>query len=110
MLEPETETPRGDAPNFLIELEPRGRGFWSSVAAVLRRVRPSPEEETGMWRGVFVRRRLPRGRFFQSAILHAAAFAMIWALSLAWLRQQNILTRTAFDRSQLITYSPDEYL
>jgi TonB family protein len=104
------ETPRGDSPNFLIELEPRGRAFWGSVAAALWPVRHPRETEIGMWRDVFVRRRMPWGRFFQSAVLHVAAVALIWAFSLAWLRQQNILARAAFDRSQLITYSPDEYL
>lgn len=104
------ETPRGNSPNFLIELEPRGRAFWSSVGAALRPVRLSRETEIGMWRDVFVRRRMPWGRFFQSAVMHVAALALIWALSLAWLRQQNILASAAFDRSSLVTYSPEEYL
>ena len=33
-----------------------------------------------------------------------------WTISLAWIRQQNILDRAAFDRSSLVTYSPEEYL
>jgi TonB family protein len=53
---------------------------------------------------------MPWGRFFQSAVLHASALVLIWALSLAWLRQQNILAQTPFDRSSLLTYSPEEYL
>jgi TonB family protein len=53
---------------------------------------------------------MPWGRFFQSAVLHVAALALIWALSLAWLRQENILARAEFDRSSLVTYSPEEYL
>jgi len=104
------ETPRGPSPSFLIELEPRGRAFWSSVVAALRPVRDSHETEIGMWRDVFVRRRMPWRRFFQSALLHVGAVALIWALSLAWLRQQNILTRAAFDRTSLVTYSREEYL
>jgi TonB family protein len=104
------ETPRGDSPNFLIELEPRGRAFWSSIGAALWPVRHSPDTEIEMWRDVFVRRRMPWRRFLQSAVLHVAAVALIWALSLAWLRQQNILAQAKFDRSSLITYSRDEYL
>ena len=104
------ETPKGPCPNFLIELEPRGRAFWSSVGAALRPVRRSRETEIGLWRDVFVRQRMPWGRFFQSAVLHIGALALLWALSLAWLRQQNILARAAFDQSSLITYSPEEYL
>jgi TonB family protein len=104
------ESPRGDTPNFLIELEPRGRAFWSSVGAALWPVRHSSETEMGMWRDVFVRRRMPWGRFFQSLVLHVAAAALIWALSLAWPSQQNTVALTTFDRSLLVTYSPDEYL
>ena len=104
------ETPRGNSPNFLVELEPRGRAFWSSVGAALRPVRYPRETEIGMWRDVFVRRPMPWGRFFQSAVLHTAAIALIWALSLAWLRQQNILAGAVFDSSSLVTYSPEEYL
>ena len=104
------ETPRETSPNFLIKLEPRGRAFWSSMGAALRPVRHSQETEIGMWRDVFVRRPLPWGRFFQSAVLHVAAVALIWALSLAWLRQQNMLARAPYDRSSLVTYSRDEYL
>ena len=102
------ETPRGTSPSFLIELEPRR--FWSSVGAALRPVRLPREIETGLWRDVFVRRPMPWGRFFESAVLHATAVVLIWGLSLAWLRQQNILAQTPFDRSSLVTYSPDEYL
>ena len=104
------ETPRGNAPSFLIELEPRGRAFWSSVGAALRPVRHSRQMEIGMWRDVFVRQRMPWIRFLESAVLHVGAVAVIWALSLAWLKQQNMLPRAEFDKSSLITYSPDEYL
>jgi len=67
-------------------------------------------DELGLWRDVFVQQKLPWGRFLESALLHAAAFALIWGISLAWLRQQKILAPAPFDRSSLITYSPEEYL
>jgi TonB family protein len=38
------------------------------------------------------------------------AGALIWTISLSWIRQQKILDRAAFDRSSLVTYSPEEYL
>jgi TonB family protein len=41
--------------------------------------------------------------------MHTAAVALIWTLSLTWIRQQKIL-RSAFDRSSLVTYTPEEYL
>jgi len=46
----------------------------------------------------------------QSALLHGAAVALIYTISLAWIRQQRILDHAAFDRSSLVTYSPEEYL
>jgi TonB family protein len=41
--------------------------------------------------------------------MHTAAVALIWTLSLTWIRQQKIL-RSSFDRSSLVTYTPEEYL
>jgi TonB family protein len=104
------ETPSTNSLKLLIELEPRGRAFWSSVAEALRPVRASRETEVGLWRDVFVHQGLPWGRFIQSVILHSGAVALIWMLSFAWLRQQHIVATPAFDRSSLITYSPEEYL
>ena len=66
--------------------------------------------ELGLWHDVFVRQQLPWRRFLESAVLHAGALAMVWMVSLAWIRQQSMLARPAFDRSSLITYSPEEYL
>ncbi len=66
--------------------------------------------EIDLWRDVFVQQRLPWGRFVQSALIHTAAVALIWTASVSWIRQQKILQRAAFDRSSLITYSPQEYL
>lgn len=109
-LEPGMGTPNRNSLRLLVELEPRGRAFWSSVAAALRPVRPSRETELGLWRDVFVRQGLPWRRFFQSVVLHSGAFALIWMVSLAGLRQQSIAATPAFDRSSLITYSPEEYL
>src|SRR5712675_193319 len=73
-------------------------------------VRPVGEGELGIWSDVFVRRGAPWGRFLQSVVLHSGALAMLWMLSPAWLDQQNIAVNPQFDRSSVITYSPEEYL
>ena len=67
-------------------------------------------DDLGLWRDVFVQQKLPWGRFLQSAVIHATAVVLIWTLSMAWLRQQKIFAPATFDRSSLVTYSPEEYL
>ena len=62
-----------------------------------------PNMEFDLWRDVFVQQKLPWGRFVQSALLHGAALALIWMVSLSWIRQQKILDRATFDRSSLVT-------
>jgi TonB family protein len=104
------ETPNRNPLQLLVELEPRGRAFWSSVAAAFRPVRPIRESELGLWRDVFVRRGMPWGRFLQSVVLHSGAFALIWMLSPAWLNQQDVAVSPTFDGSSVITYSAEEYL
>jgi TonB family protein len=92
---------------LLVERDPASPEFRSEVRAAL-----SPEQsdgEFGLWRDVFVQQELPWRRFLQSALLHAAAVALIWTISLSWIRQQKILDR-AFDKSSLVTYTPQEYL
>lgn len=105
-----TQAPDRDSLRLLVQLEPRHRAFWSSVAAALRPARKPRENELGLWRDVFVHRGLPWGRFTESAVLHVGAAALIWMASVAWLRQQSIQVKPAFDRSELITYSPEDYL
>lgn len=96
--------------NLLLELEPRRGAFWSSVRATLRPVKIPDDRQLGLWRDVFVRQRTPWWRFLQSGILHAGAVALIWMITIAWMRQQSIVVRPAFDRSSVVTYSPEEYL
>ena len=118
------ESPGKDLLRLLVERDPASPEFRSGVRAALH---PAPrpalraallptglpsgeEDEFDLWRDVFVQQRLPWGRFLQSALLHTAAVALIWTISLSWIRQQKILDHAAFDRSSLITYSPEEYL
>ena len=98
---------------LLVERDPASPEFRSGVRAVLG----SPETaelpsdvEPDLWRDVFVQQELPWGRFLQSALLHCTTVALLYTISLAWIRQQHILDHAAFDRSSLVTYSPDEYL
>jgi TonB family protein len=103
-----------DLLRLLVERDPASPEFRSGVRAALHPA-PRPTELPGdsefdLWRDVFVQQKLPWGRFLQSALLHTAAVALIWTISLSWIRQQKILDRAVFDRSSLVTYSPEEYL
>ncbi len=104
------ESPGNRQLRLLLESDPTSPGLRSGVRAVLRPAAELSGEEFAMWHDVFVQQKLPWARFLQSALLHAAAAVLIYAISVAWIRQQRILDPAAFDRSSLITYSPEEYL
>jgi TonB family protein len=96
----------------MVEHAPADVQFSDEVRAALR---PPPviapvAHPDFVWQDVFVERPLPWRRFLQSAFLHTAAVALIWTLSITWLRQQKILNSSTFDRSSLVTYTPEEYL
>lgn len=105
---------------LLVERDPASPEFRSGVRATLHPTeafdnRPEnlpnkKEDEFDMWGDVFVDHPLPWRRFLQSALLHTTAVALIWMISLALLRQQKILAPAPFDRSELITYTPQELL
>jgi TonB family protein len=108
------ESPEKRLLRLLVERDPASPEFRSEVRAalrpVLRRAEFPGDVEFDLWQDVFVQQKLPWGRFLQSALLHTAAVALIWTISLSWIRQQKILDRAAFDRSSLVTYTPEEYL
>jgi TonB family protein len=104
---------------ILVEHDPASAEFRSGVRSAFRRTESPGNENPGndkkadefdLFHDVFVQQPLPWGRFLQSTLLHAAALGLIVTLSLVWLRQQRILNLAAFDRSSLVTYTPDEYL
>jgi TonB family protein len=103
------ESPGKNLLKLLVERDPASPEFRSELRAALRPAEPR-NHEFDMWLDVFVQQKLPWGRFLQSALLHTTAVVLIWATSLAWIRQQKILDRPAFDRSSLVTYTPEEYL
>jgi TonB family protein len=67
----------GGAPVFLLQLEPRGRGFLASVAALFQRNNTAPGNN-GFWSDVTVATGLPRRSFAQSALLHLVTIAAIY--------------------------------
>ena len=119
----EMESPGKNLSKFLEERDPANPKFWRRSWSDRRRAdspaATAPGYESGnekagqdfaLWHDVFVEQKLPWGRFLQSVFLHTAAVAVLWTMSIAWIRQQKILDHAAFDRSALITYTPEEYL
>jgi TonB family protein len=101
---------------LLVERDPASPEFRSGVRTALHPpespgdIAADKKGEFDLWGDVFVQQKLPWGRFLQSAFLHTVAGVLIWTISLAWIRQQKILNPEPFDRSALVTYSPEEYL
>ena len=99
---------------LLLERDPASPQFRSGVQTILGLQELAAElpsdADLDLWRDVFVQQKLPWGRFLQSVLLHATAIALLYTISLAWIRQRQILDRAAFDRSSLITYTPEDYL
>jgi TonB family protein len=97
---------------LIVERDPASPEFRSGVREAFK---PSEKPVAGtddfnLWGDVFVEQPLPWGRFVQSALVHTLAVVLIWTISIAWIRQQKILERAAFDKTALVTYTPDEYL
>jgi len=106
------ESPGKKLLKLLVEHDPASAEFRNELRAAFQ---PDAADLPGnhefdMWRDVFVQQKLPWRRFLQSALLHTTAVVLIWAISLAWIRQQRILDRSVFDRSSLVTFTPEEYL
>ena len=108
------ESPKTRLLRLLVERDPARPEFISefreALRPILRRAEFPGDGGFDLWQDVFVQQKLPWGRFLQSALLHVAAVALIWTLSLSWIRQQRILVHAAFDPSSLVTYTPEEYL
>src|SRR5579872_777707 len=62
------------------------------------------------WPDVFVRRRLPWRRFFESGLCHIFAIAIIINLSRFMALQPQIISRPSFEHADVIYYAPSEYL
>ncbi len=62
------------------------------------------------WPDVFVERKLPWRRFFESVGYHVLALVMIWAGSQLLALQPQIVPRPTFTHADVVYYTPSEYL
>ncbi len=111
---PPTEIQDHVVPNLLCELPPRHRVFFRNLRDLLlpRRLPPLDLESSpaAFWPDVFVKRSLPWRRFLESAGYHIAAGALLFGLSLIPSAHPRIEVKPAFNHSQVIYYSPSEYV
>ena len=106
--------PSAVAPSFLIKLDPWHRVFFGNLRGLLWQRRQPPINLTAapglFWTDVFVRSRLPWGRFLESAILHSAAVAVLWSAAQIWPKRAYPMPPPAFHSSDVVTYELSEYL
>ena len=112
---PAIETQQDHAvPQLLWELPPRHRVFFSNLRDLVfpRRLPPLDLDSAPapFWDDVFVKRRLPWSRFVQSAVYHVIAGAALLGLTQIVGTRPRIEVKPAFDRSQVVYYSPSEYV
>ena len=62
------------------------------------------------WPDVFVERRLPWRRFFESGGYHVMALVMIWAGSRFLVLQPQVTSIPTFTHADVVYYTPSEYL
>jgi TonB family protein len=99
----------------MVELEPWGQTFWRNLADVLWRGQPPALTTTSppgqFWPDVFVSRPLPWRAFAESVLYHGVVIALAWGLSSLFASRPQIATKQrSFDASDVIYYSPSEYL
>lgn len=101
-------------PQLLVELPSRSQVFFANLRDLVfpprlpqleLRSAPAP-----FWHDVFVQRRLPWTSFLESGGCHVLAIAMLWALTRFLALHPEPALRPAFDHSQIVYYSPSEYL
>jgi TonB family protein len=101
-------------PAFLIRLDPWHRVFFRNLRDLLwpRRQPPlSLSSSPGIfWNDVFVRPRLPWGRFVESAIFHTAVIAVLWSSAQLWPQRPHVAPSPVFHSSDVISYDLSEYL
>jgi TonB family protein len=103
-----------DAPALLIETEPRHAAFVQNVSDLLWPQRlPSlhlSSRPGEFWPDVFVSSALPWRKIPVSAVLHLSALFLMLAVTRFWPQPAHVLNHSTFNSSDVISYSPSEYL
>jgi TonB family protein len=99
---------------LLIEAEPWSRSFLRNLGDLFSRKQPGAlqlqSSPAAFWPDVFVDRRLPWRRFLQSGAFHLLALLAIWQASQFLALQTQVTPRAIFTHSDVVFYTPSEYL
>jgi len=109
----ETDIPAPDL-HLLIAGESGPRIFLRNLRDLFWMRQPAPLEidsaPAPFWPDVFVERRLPWLRFFESGAVHALVIAAIWAGARFLALQPHASPQLAFNHDEVVYYTPSEYL
>ncbi len=108
----EVESPAPEL-RLLIITDPWPRVFVQNLLGLFERKATGLDLESApadFWPDVFVDRRLPWGRFFQSGGYHILALMLIWAGARFLALQPRATLQPTFTHADVIYYTPSEYL
>ncbi|MGA2374780.1 MAG: energy transducer TonB [Candidatus Sulfotelmatobacter sp.] len=113
LQEAQTE-PSAPELTLLIASEPRSRVFLQNLRDLFRQPESTPlrpeSAPAAFWTDVFVDRGLPWRRFGQSSAYHVLALVLIWAGSRFLALQPHAASQPAFTHTDVVYYTPSEYL
>lgn len=99
---------------LLIAQDSWSRNFGRNLLDLFRRSEKVPLDlqstSADFWPDVFVDRRLPWRRFFESGGYHILALGLIWAGSRFLALQPQVTVQPTFTHADVVYYSPSEYL
>jgi TonB family protein len=99
---------------LLVELPSRPRVFFGNLRDLVFPRRLPPLELRSapalFWPDVFVKSRLPWGRFLQSGAGHVVAFALLVGLTRFFALQPQVVAKPVLEHDEVIYYQPSEYL
>jgi TonB family protein len=114
LLPPIETEPRLPELRLLIATEPRLRTFRQNIRDLFHQPDTSPLQLKSapgtFWSDVFVDRKLPWRRFLQSGAAHVIALAFLWAGSRFLNLQPQVRAQPVFSKSDVVFYTPSEYL
>jgi TonB family protein len=114
IAEPQASPDTHPPPTLLMELEPWGRTFRRNLTDTLLRRQPPAVHTTSrpapFWPDVFVAQRLPWGAFAESIMYHLIVLGVAWGIVMLLPPSPHVAQARRFDQSDVIYYSPSEYL